>query len=85
MILTKHEERKKERLFHENEKLRIFVSSCSINYLYQVVFLSSLSKKCTEKGRMTFFFQKSNEKFWWFEKKHYLCTRNRERCTSNTR
>ena len=45
MILTKHEETKKGRLFHENEKLRIFVSSCSINYLYQVVFLSSLSKK----------------------------------------
>ena len=32
MILTKHEETKKGRLFHENEKLRIFVSSCSINY-----------------------------------------------------
>ena len=31
MILTKHEETKKGRLFHENEKLRIFV-------LYQVVF-----------------------------------------------
>ena len=31
MILTKHEETKKGRLFHENEKLRIFVSSCSIN------------------------------------------------------
>ena len=42
MILTKHEETKKGRLFHENEKLRIFVSSCSINYLYQVIFLSSL-------------------------------------------
>ena len=41
MILTKHEETKKGRLFHENEKLRIFVSSCSINYLYQVVILSS--------------------------------------------
>ena len=42
MILTKHEETKKGRLFHENEKLRIFVSSCSINYLYQVIILSSL-------------------------------------------
>ena len=31
MILTKHEETKKGRFFHENEKLRIFVSSCSIN------------------------------------------------------
>ena len=41
MILTKHEETKKGRLFHENEKLRIFVSSCSINYLYQVIILSS--------------------------------------------
>ena len=41
MILTKHEEAKKGRLFHENEKLRIFVSSCSINYLYQVIILSS--------------------------------------------
>ena len=30
MILTKHEETKKGRCFHENEKLRIFVSSCSI-------------------------------------------------------
>ena len=38
MNLTKHEETKKGSLFHENEKLRIFVSSCSINYLYQVVF-----------------------------------------------
>ena len=38
MILTKHEKTKKGRLFHENEKLRIFVSSCSINHLYQVVF-----------------------------------------------
>ena len=43
MILTKHEETKKGRLFHENEKLRIFVSSCSIHYLYQVIFLSSLN------------------------------------------
>ena len=43
MILTKHEETKKGRLFHENEKLRVFVSSCSINYLYQVIFLSSLN------------------------------------------
>ena len=43
MILTKHEETKKGRLFHENEKLRIFVSSCSINYLYQVIILSSLT------------------------------------------
>ena len=41
MILTKHEETKKGRLFHENEKLRVFVSSCSINYLYQVIYLSS--------------------------------------------
>ena len=41
MILTKHEETKKGRLFHENEKLRIFVSSCSINNLYQVIILSS--------------------------------------------
>ena len=31
MILTKHEETKKGRLFHENDKLPIFVSSCSIN------------------------------------------------------
>ena len=31
MLITKHEETKKGRLFHENEKLRIFVSSCSIN------------------------------------------------------
>ena len=46
MILTKHEETKKGRLFHENEKLRIFVSSCSINYLYQVIFLSSLKQVC---------------------------------------
>ena len=45
MILTKHEETKKGRLFHENEKLRIFVSSCSINHLYQVIFLSSLIQK----------------------------------------
>ena len=35
MILTKHEETKKGRLFHENEILRIFVSSCSINLFYQ--------------------------------------------------
>ena len=58
MILTKHEERKKGRLFHENEKLRIFVSSCSINYLYQVVFLSSLSKKMYGKRANDIFFSK---------------------------
>ena len=48
MILTKHEETKKGRLFLENEKLRIFVSSCSINYLYQVIFLLSLNKAKNE-------------------------------------
>ena len=51
MILTKHEETKKGRLFHENEKLRVFVSSCSINYLYQVIFLSSLKKTAVCKGK----------------------------------
>ena len=45
MILTKHEETKKGRLFHENEKLRIFVSSCSINYLYQVIFCHQKTNK----------------------------------------
>ena len=53
MILTKHEETKKGRFFHENEKLRIFVSSCSINYLYQVIFLSSLSKQIRFKQRIS--------------------------------
>ena len=27
------------------------------------------------------FLKKSGEKFCRFQKKHYLCTRNRERCT----
>ena len=52
MILTKHEETKKGRLFHKKEKLRIFVSSCSINYLYQVIFyfLSSLDVRKSVKS-----------------------------------
>jgi hypothetical protein len=50
MILTKHEETKKGRLFHENEKLRIFVSSCSINYFYQVIFFCHYKKIKNKEG-----------------------------------